>query len=255
MQRVLPETDLEKQMMCMGAVFIEENHVLDDLYDIIGSDLQDGKELSSDAKEQVLKEMDEYFFRLDLNWGSEIRTDCIEILRDFWGVADKTSALKTLEDIRQQGHRTKFNVLKNCIPKSGLDKVSLEKFKQIFTFDFGDQQEMALQDDEYVLLAAWMQKTDRFVGECGILGWDVGRLVHLTRLSFIAGYISDDEAWAEILKMAPIAAGKFKDWREFALSFIIGRTFWAGEEDPEVKKVCERLLGHPASPWLFYSLV
>lgn len=254
MQRVLPETDIEKKMMSMAAVFIEENHVLDDLYEIIGSDLKEEAGLATDVREQVLDEVGEYFFRLDMNWGSEIRADCISILQDFWGVQDRQSALKTLEEIRRQGHRVKFNVLKGCVPKDGkIDSASLEKFKQIFNFDFPEDQELQMSDDEYRQLATWMFKTDRFVGECGILGWDAARLVHLARLSFVAGYIDDTEAWAEILKMAPIAVGKFKDWREFALSFIIGRTFWAGEEDPQVKKICERLLGHPASPWNFFS--
>jgi hypothetical protein len=61
MQRVLPETNLEQKMMCMGAVFVEENHVLDDLFEIIGSDLVDGQELQGDVKEQVLDEVAEYF--------------------------------------------------------------------------------------------------------------------------------------------------------------------------------------------------
>lgn len=255
MQRVLPETDLEKKMMAMAAVFVEENHVLDDLYEVIGSDLQDGKELTPDMREQVLDEVGEYFFRLDMNWGAEIRTDCIGILEEFWEVTDKASAHKVIENIRTQGHRTKFNVLKNCIPANGLmDAMALEKFKQIFNFDFPEGEDMQMTDDNYRELGTWMRKTDRFIGPCGILGWDAARLVHVARLSYVAGYIDDNEAWGEILKMAPIADGKFKDWREFALSFLIGRTFWAGEEDQQVKRICERLLGHPASPWHFFSV-
>lgn len=255
MQRVLPETDLEKKMMSMAAIFIEENHVLDDLYEIIGSDLVDGKVLAPDVKEQVLEEIGEYFFRLDLNWGKEIKEDCLIILEDFWGVKTKEAALQTLEDIRKQGHRTKFNVLKGiAAAEEKISASSLEKFKQIFNFDFASEEQMQMTDDDHRLLAAWMKKTDRFVGECGILAWDIARGVHLARLAYVVGFFDDNQAWAEILNLAPIAEGKFKDWREFALSFIIGRTFWAGEEDPHIKMVCERLLGHPASPWNFYPL-
>ncbi|WP_413558691.1 DUF1266 domain-containing protein [Bdellovibrio sp. HCB209] len=255
MQRVLPETTLEKNMMCMGAVFIEENHLLDDLYEIIGSDLVDGKELAEDIKDQVLDEVGEYFFRLDLNWGEEIKADCIEILQDFWGVKSREDVLKNLEDIRQQGHRVKFNVLRGIVPAEGdLDGHTLEKFKQVFSFDFTEDQPVELTTEDYKKLAQWFQRTHKFLREPGILAWDAARFVHLARLGFVAGYIDDNEAWAEILKMAPIADGKFDSWMDFAQSFLIGRTFWSGSEDPQMKTICERLLGHPASPWNFYPL-
>lgn len=255
MPRILPENDLEKKMLSMAAIFIEENYVLDDLFEIIGSDLEDGKELAPEVKEQVLEEIGEYFFRLDLNWGEEIKEDCLIILEDFWGVKNKEAALKILEDIRKQGHRAKFNVLKNiAASEEKISNASLEKFKQIFNFDFASEEQMQMTDDDHRLLAAWMKKTDRFIGECGILGWDIARGVHLARLAYVVGYLDADQAWTEIQKLAPLAEKKFKNWREFALSFIIGRTFWAGEEDPQIKMVCERLLGHPASPWAFISL-
>ncbi|UYL09178.1 DUF1266 domain-containing protein [Bdellovibrio sp. SKB1291214] len=255
MQRVLPETTLEKNMMCMGAVFIEENHLLDDLYEIIGSDLVEGQELTGDAKDQVLDEVGEYFFRLDLNWGHEIKADCIEILQEYWGVKSREQAFQALEQIRQQGHRVKFNVLRDLVPADGdLSAHNMEKFKQIFTFDFADDKPIELTDEDFKKLAQWFQRTLRFLKEPGILGWDAARFVHLARLSFVAGYMDDNEAWAEILKMAPIADGKFDNWMEFSQSFLIGRTFWSGSEDPVVKKICERLLGHPASPWNFYTL-
>lgn len=254
MLRVNPETELEKKMMCLGAVFVEENQILDELYQVIGSDLIEGEELAPDVKDQVLNEVSESFFRLDMNYGPDSRPDCIAILEDFWGVYGKDSALKALEDIRQQGHRTKFNVLRTTLPAEGrLNGAALQKFKQIFQFDFAESQQLQMSDDDYQKLAQWLQRTQNYLKEAGILAWDAARYVHLTRLSYIAGYLSDDEAWAQILKLAPLVEGHFSSWMEFAQSFLIGRTFWAGNEDVTVKGICERLLGHPASPWQFYG--
>lgn len=254
MQRIHPETQLEKKLMCMGAMYIEENQILDSLFDIIGSDLVEGQELEDDVKEQVLKEVSDYFFRLDMNFGPEVGGDCVEILQEMWAVVDKASALKNLEDIRNQGHRTKFNVLKDSVPSDGtIDATSLEKFKQIFLFDFADSQEVQLKDEDYRKLAQWLQRTQKYVAKSGILAWDVARYVQLVRLSYVAGYFTDNEAWAEILKLGPVAEGKFNSWTEFAQSFLIGRTFWSGTESAEAKAICERLLGHPASPWQFFS--
>lgn len=254
MIRVLPETDMERKILCMGAMYIEENNVLDALEEIVGGELENPELLTEDDRENVLAEMAEYFFRLDMNFGAEARGDCIGILEEMWGVFDKESAQVVLTDIRQNGHRTKFNVLKGCLPADGtIDPAALEKFKQIFLFDFQEGQEIGLKDEDFKSLARWIQNTNKYISGCGILGWDVARHTQLVRLCFVAGHFSDNECWAEILKWAPALAGQFKDWTEFSQSFLIGRTFWAGRETPEAKGICERLLGHPASPWKFYE--
>lgn len=252
MQRILPETELEQRLMSMGAPFIEENQVLDELFQVVGSDLEEGVELSSETREQVLSEIGEYFFRLDMNYGPEIKLDCIGILEEFWDVRDRESCQKVLENIRSQGHRTKFNVLRSSLPGDGsIDAVSLEKFRQIFNFDLEEGQQVQMSEADYSKLAMWMQRTHKYLKESGILAWDLARYIQLVRLSFVAGYLSDVQAWAEILKLAPLADGKFANWMDFCQSFLIGRTFWSGTDDPRVKSICERLLGHPASPWQF----
>lgn len=254
MQRILPETNLEKKLMSLGAPFIEENQVLDELFQVIGSDLEEGKELSSEVQEQVLDEIGEYFFRLDMNYGPEIRLDCLGILEEFWGVADRESCQKTLENIRTQGHRTKFNVLRSALPSDGsIDAVSMEKFRQIFRFDLEDGQDMQMSESDFSKLALWVQRTNKYLKEPGILAWDASRYVHLVRLSFVAGHLSDVQAWSEILKLAPLIEGRFTNWMDFSQSFLIGRTFWSGSDDARVKSICEKLLGHPASPWQFIS--
>lgn len=254
MLRVLPETNLEKKMMCLGAVFVEENQVLDELFQVVGSDLIDGAEISEDVKEQILNEIGEYFFRLDMNYSPDIKGECLEILEDFWQIKSKEDVKKALENIRQQGHRTKFNVLFASLPSDGpISVIALEKFKQIFNFDFQDSQELQMVDDDYHKLAQWIQRTQKYIKGSGILAWDAARYIHLIRLCFISGYLSDDEAWAEILQLAPIVEGKFDSWMEFSQSFLIGRTFWSGADDPQVKMICEKLLGHPASPWQFFD--
>lgn len=254
MQRILPETDLEMMLMSLGAPFIEENQVLDELFQVVGSDLVEAKELDPESRHQILNEIGEYFFRLDMNYGPEIKPDCIGILQDFWGVHDRESCQRTLETIRTQGHRTKFNVLRSALPAEGMiDMASMQKFRQIFNFDLEEGQEVGMSDDDYQKLASWMQRTHRYLKAEGILAWDAARYIHLVRLSFIAGYLSDIQAWAEILKLASLVTGKFDNWMDFSQSFLIGRTFWSGTDDPRVKLICEKLLGHPASPWQFVA--
>ena len=254
MRRIHPETDLERQLMCLGAMYIEENNTLDSLYSIIGFDVDQSQELPLDIKEQVLDEVGDYFLRLDMNFGPEAQGDCLDILEEIWGIRNKEEVLKSLAGIRIQGHRTKFNILRQTVPQEGsLDQGALTKFKQIFQFDFVEGQELQLKDEDYQKLAQWFQRTRNFISDVGILAWDLARHIQLVRLSFVAGYLDDNEAWAEVLKLAPLTTGQFKSWIEFSQSFLIGRTFWSGSEDPAAKQICERLLGHPASPWNFYT--
>lgn len=250
MLRILPETELEQRLLSMGAMFVEENNVLAELEQVFGEDLTD-PEYCRDHQDEIVSELGEYFFRLDMNYGSSARSSCLEILQDYWRVGSTEEVQKSLEEIRKQGHRTKFNVLKATLPPEGsIDQKSLDKFSQVFSFDFTDK-EVALKREELQSLAEWIQSTGKYLKEGGILAWDMARAVQLIKLSFVAGYLSDDQAWAELLKLAPLVEGPFADWMDFSQSFLVGRTFWSGVSDPQIKAVCERLLGHPASPWLY----
>jgi Protein of unknown function (DUF1266). len=254
MERLSAETELEKKIMCYGAMYLEEGHILDGLFEIIGEVVGEGEELDPEIRDEVMNEVGEIFFRMDMNFPPEVKDDCISLLADMWQVSDKATTLSTLEKIRSEGHRTKFNVLKDSIPSEGkIDVLSLEKFKQIFIFDMVNSEEVKMLDSEFKKLAEWIQRSQKYLSASGILAWDLARAVQLIRMSYVAGFLNDNEAWAEILKLAPISVDKFDSWMAFSHSFLIGQTFWAGQEMPEVKQACERLLGNPASPWQFYA--
>lgn len=226
MRRILPETQLEMKMLCFGAIFIEENFVLDSLYETILTDISEDMDIMADESRLVLNEMSEAFFRLDMNYGAEVKGDCIGILEEFWDVRDKASAEKNIENILLQGHRVKFNVLATSLSENGsLDKPSLQRFKQIFSFDFSEDAPPQMTEEDYQKLASWLVRSKTYIKDVGILGWDAARYVHLTRLCYIAGYIESDQVWSYILKLAPVVEGKFSSWMEFAQSFLIGRTF------------------------------
>lgn len=247
MQRILPQSDFERKLMCLGAVFIEEYQLLDELFDRVG-------EVCIESKEEVLPDMDELFFRLDMSFGEDADADVMKVLDEAWNIKNKKEAHFRLEEIRKQGHRTKFNLLKTSLPSHGtINDSALKKFEQIFKFDLEDSYDLKMSTDEYLQLAQWIQKTHSYLSESGILAWDLARYVHLVRLSFIAGLLDSDEAWVEISKIKPLVEGSFKNWLEFSKSFLIGRTFWSGSDDARIKGVCERLLGHPASPWLVFK--
>lgn len=245
MSKLYAETDSEKSLFSMGAIFVEENRVLDNLSQNLGLDEESEESLNDPAllaDEEIRHEINESFFRLDLNLDPYLKADCIGFLEELWDVFDVISAKKVIENLRTQGHRTKFNVLKKHTQ-------SPHQFREIFKFDFEDPTHVQLDDEQFKTLAAWIEKADSFVPKVGILAWDIARYVHLVRLCYVANYVRADEAWAHLDAIQPQVQGQFATWSEFSQSFLIGRTFWAGEEDPELKSACERLLGYTLSPW------
>ncbi len=244
MYKLAPETEQEQILMAMSAMFIEEHNILEQIYPLIEADidLQD-EEAKTFVKEHII----DAFLKLDMNLDVNARADYLEFLSEMWNINDRNTALGNIDYLKNQGHRQKFTTLKNNVG-------SLYKFKEIFNFDFSENEEVKLSDKEYEQLMDWVAKADKFVPNVGLLAWDIARCIFLIRISFVVGFLNDQEAWTRINSLWPLVQNKFKDWDEFAQSFLIGRTFWAGSEDPELKEICIRLASHKASPWMHFKI-
>lgn len=94
-----------------------------------------------------------------------------------------------------------------------------------------------------------------------IYGWDIARLVHVSRLAFDAQYITEDEAFAHIARAVESSRPAFASWAEFGDSFITGRAFWASQDvrqpiDPDIhdfQDAIKNLHKTEGSPWLTLS--
>ena len=237
MSQVHPRSETQKRLMAMAAMYVEETYVLDELAQVIRP--------SEDDHDLVMAEVDDYFLRLDMNFAPEVKVDCLEILQEIWHVVDRDSALKALKNLREQGQRDKFKQLAQFTN-------DITKFKQLFLFEFAHPEEVQIDDKGFQSLAEWLKKASSYVPECGILAWDVARYVHLVRLCFMGQILEAEECWQQVDLIEPLVEGQFKDWMQFSQSYLIGLTFWSGQEDPYIKASCERLLGYEVSPWKFY---
>lgn len=64
-------------------------------------------------------------------------------------------------------------------------------------------------------------------------GWDIGRASALVRWGHFIGLIDEPTAHAVLEACAEEAVARFKDWREFGISYLFGGLFWrisAGED-------------------------
>lgn len=240
MARILASSTFERTAMSMGAMYVEEAGVLDEIYNDLDPE--------SASKQAVESAVAEGFFRLDMGMGSEFKEQVLEILENMWEVTDEASALRALSDLRTQGHRNKF---------SALLKVSSDpkKFREVYEFDFqADPEDEVIPEEEYQHLAEWIRKANAYIEGVGILGWDMGRHTHLVRLCYLGGMLNEEQCWAEVAKVEPLIKNKFKDWMQFAQSYLIGLSFWAGQEDEILKGSCERLMGYEISPWILFPM-
>jgi hypothetical protein len=91
------------------------------------------------------------------------------------------------------------------------------------------------------------------LGSKSILAWDLVRYVSLCRWGYLAGYISDTEAWDRIMPAALRLQQTFASWQDMQTDFLIGREFWSMSQSmqtgPVYRDLYERFLRETDSPW------
>jgi uncharacterized protein DUF1266/ankyrin repeat protein len=83
------------------------------------------------------------------------------------------------------------------------------------------------------------------------LAWDYCRLVRVAGQSYVAGYLTEDEAWQRIMPAARALQANYSSWREMGEDYLAGRERWSHERDPEFAVVFQLLADpkDPNSPW------
>ena len=272
----LPRTKPEELLMLMGAMYVEEsNSAIENIEDLYEEELKKNDDIGSwrESKYITLKmDLVEEFCMLDMHMsGGRYKKSAKEMLSEWWDVHDKESAIGSLEWLREGGNREYFNYLyENREKLKGMEIEKIREFisscyrKEIWIGsleeEFGERE---YSDEELVKSRfynemennlAFIEGVENKMPEFGILAWDMARYVHVIRLCFIAGYLSDVECWDEINKITPICLSHFKDWDSFTKSNLIGRNFWNGT-DPEddIMTICSQLNERKTSPWKHFS--
>lgn len=182
-----------------------------------------------------------------------------ETLGEWWGVRNKLDALDTLNYLESKGFRYYFPVVYEafqCSDKSnqgfilqsafGNNSEDLEKaYSQL---DNLKETFNELKDDKVI-------NNEADIERLGNIGWDVGRLVFVSRLCYEATYITETEAWHFIEKANLLAKTNFSNWNDFAKSYVLGRGMWGGKgsHNSGIASIAEYLMTDPKSPWLTHK--
>jgi hypothetical protein len=83
------------------------------------------------------------------------------------------------------------------------------------------------------------------------LAWDYCRSVRVAGTSYVAGYLTEDEAWQRIMPAARALQANYSSWREMGEDYLAGRERWSDERNPQFAAVFQLLTDpkDPNSPW------
>ena len=177
---------------------------------------------------------------LDVMGGGASDTDYVaslrEMLKNDWDVADRASALSAIKALREQGHREEFDLMLKEI--SAMDGAGFARLLADYARDPDLQKRLRL-----------VHSQKDAVGKKSIIAWDYCRLIYLAECSCRAGYLSEQEAWTEIMPAAEVVQSTFSSWSEMGENYLLGRRFWSGENEPRMVVANRFLLSDPKSPW------
>ncbi len=178
------------------------------------------------------------------------------LLRKWWEINNNNEAMETLHWLSEDGHRAFYNKIFPIISQeSGVDwettlKTSFQDEDQLKAVQFIRNLAETMPD------LMQKDKIDAKSFDKGILAWDMGRLVIISRMCYDLQFISKDEAWNFINIAFNECQMNFKNWKELADSYIIGRAMWSGKDMAleGIKDIARNLLIDEKSPWQKYNL-
>lgn len=180
------------------------------------------------------------------NWGhfdeSSIgqRTHNRQLLIDAWGVENKTQLLNALENIYQNGRQYIYNHHRK--PMECLSEYRLDTWQYHPKTDPETAHQISVIRDYYKTLGAG-----------GVRGYDVSLAFYLCKLGMSLDLLEEEEARQIMLRFGRMVQPLFTDWKQYAISFMVGEHFLSPTSDLEMmNRVFEEiamLLTDVHSPW------
>lgn len=159
-------------------------------------------------------------------------------LEDGWDVKNREEALAIIKWLKEEGHRAEYNKIASVVINLSDDlyPLVLKKYEN---------------NPKVAAKIRFVKEYYKEIGDKSIIAWDLCRVVNVAGMSYIAGYISENEAWNEVMAAAKILQQNFHSWEEMAQNFVLGSLFWGGTDVYKVRVLVKNwLLTNQESPWL-----
>ncbi len=149
-----------------------------------------------------------------LKTGTNIK-DSKNMLSSGWGITDRQSALTIIKDLKDDYNSNINNSINNII---AMPPALMNKMLEEGEIDEAEYADYMLIKDNYTI-----NKSK------SLTAWNYCRLVGVAGDSYIAGYITYDEAWNEIMSAAKVLKKKYSSWEELGSNYMLGGILWQGE--------------------------
>ena len=163
-----------------------------------------------------------------------------ESLAKWWNTHNREELLGTLQWIEQGGHRQQFDEMAHDLSAAPPDQLARIRQQVANNPSVSNKVEIVLK------------YKDQF-GKKSITAWDYSRYISLCGWGYIAGYLTEDEAWERIMPAARLLQKTFASWEDMGTNHVVGREFWSVKQTLEsgtrTRQCFEKLKTDSMSPW------
>ncbi|MDE6202234.1 MAG: DUF1266 domain-containing protein, partial [Lachnospiraceae bacterium] len=171
------------------------------------------------------------------------------LLKQSWGVSDRESALESVENLKEKGHR---NICRKCmeeLEELGLLDLDEKEFKKAFL-------KSGLTDKAYRYVIAYQMYQSGLDADA-MAAWDLCRVNQLYASYYICGYMTYEEAMDASLENSLVLQEMYSSWDEMMDGYVLGYQFWQGDPDTkedsptkERRRMYEMMLQMEDNPYL-----
>lgn len=175
---------------------------------------------------------------------SEVEVDGIKsTLESWWNITDRASTLEIIEWLLNEGHHAEADEALATLHEKGLKNIP--------------EKELADEDskmgDVCLIIESMLENeycTEQNIPQTAI-AWDLVRVINVGRWAYLCSYIMEDEMWQIMQLTVNTAMQQFSSWKEYGLSFVLGRGVWHGDSDDSetAHEIVSTLLEREESPW------
>ena len=158
---------------------------------------------------------------LDVGPRDAATDDMVVAILEDWNVGSRDDLLGVLEDLMEGGSTADY--------ANNLEAIESGGSAQDLLTDGMERDEIIMSNSRYLFTEMYLGRYDQTM----LRGWDLGRAANVTRWGYHMGYISEDEAWGVLDRIADGCMEAFDSWTSFAQSYIFGSMFWNCPWGPE----------------------
>ena len=155
---------------------------------------------------------------------SEYNTEFLQktLVRD-WSIEDKNSAMETIENLKENGHRAKCRECMEELEELGiLDEKNPETFLKVL-------EDSGIEENLYRYVIAYTMHQNGLDADY-IAAWDLCRVNQLYADFYICGYMTYEEALDASLENSIILQKMYSSWEDMVSAYLLGYQFW--QSDP-----------------------